>query len=75
MCIRCERKFPVIELRLRRDLKKNNETNIWLSGGRAFPAKGTAGDRSCEVEAHLDCLRNSKKARMYGAEWQREEPP
>lgn len=75
MCIRCLGKFSVIELRLRRDLKKSNETNIWLSEGRAFPAKGTAGNRSCEVEACLDYLRNSKEARMCGAEWQREESP
>lgn len=75
MCIRCSGKFSVIELCLRRDLKKSNETNIWISGRRALPAKGTAGNKSYEVEACLDCLRNNKEARMYGAEWQREESP
>lgn len=46
MCIRCSGKFSVIKLRLRRDLKKSNETNIWVSGGRGSPAKGTAGNKT-----------------------------
>lgn len=69
--IRYSGKFSVTKLHLNRDLKESKERNICIPRGRAFQAKGTAGCKGCEVGACLDCLRNIKKAKMFGAEWQR----